>query len=930
VLGPRPIGYGGWVAGKLGAELPGGCARALLPTRIHNLRSHSRNFNLISFCYSQGSQYEEMSSLSLFHGRSDGNIEGCVGTILARSWYMADGPPSHVDLGVRFDWLSSLHSDGKRVRAAALHAAYYQCRSEIMDNKAILEALEQQHYKLQCSVTPIHSLPPEIVMEIFRIAHDNGEQRNGLMLVCHRWCTIIEGMADIWASLDLGAETEPERLKQLLSRAGTYPLAVKINIGKAVIMTHKLVVSLATAACKAPQWETLTICSLPQEGQDVPFYYARISAELLPMTQLKHLNIKEPVSSSLLELFLENVITGAVGNLTSMGIHSSSAIQYLLQPAHASIFGTLTTFTAKIPKMTHPVDLFPHFRQLEVLNLTSVLLPLYDGSSAFPVIHTLHHLHLRAVSIRWLGGQDFPHLETCVIIAPMISSSLERDVRLPVCTKLHFENRDISPVRQFCVPTLDYLSVKSNAWSSARGNGWVAQLCMAGLGTRLQPRVLSLSIVCSDMVLLAALQLLPCLEELKLDLARPSALGKRFFTGLLAKPSTYQTGKLQPAWRALYKDEATGWGCTVCPSLKVLELKYQRWLRPGDDHEFFPTLIALSWSREKTVTPLQCHISLKSSLDFQVFVLDSPAAELLSCLMIPGHDQVTHLSLETETWKSDVYETPVFTPFVHHLQVLKIHAKERQNARWNLLPTFQKLRELKLSNVLVLPPAHNVDLPLVHTLRTLSLWNSNIAWMEGLVFAQLERFEMNEHGWPETLKHKVVMPACTHIKFTQGELKILPVLRSNFHFPLLETWELNNYWQDNTYSRKGLRALQMIHAKVFHFRVFLQYHGLLELLESKDEVEQLQLKFIDGTVSHGALEGLSVINHHTTKILCPNLKALRLQFRLVEDEKSKGGIIQQCMHMLALRKLAGHPLEKCSIWWHYNDWENSASMVMVT
>jgi hypothetical protein len=316
-----------------------------------------------------------MSSLSFFHGRSGDNIEGCVGAVLARSWYMTDGPPSHADLSVRFEWLTFLHSDQKKVRAAALYAAYQQCRSEIMDDQAALRALEEQHYGQQCSEIPIHSLPVKILREIVCIALDIGEEREGLMLVCQRWCQVIERINSAWSSLDLRARTTPESVQKLLSRAGTHPLAVEIDLDKVEGMEERLYSSLAMAGNKASQWNTLTVCSLAQHELGARSHHALLSIQLQPMRQLRQLSIKAPVLSPLLRLLLQNVATTAVGTLMSMELHSFPAVQYLLQRAHAPICCSLTTFIAKVPKMNQPVDLLPPFMQLEVLDLTNLLLP---------------------------------------------------------------------------------------------------------------------------------------------------------------------------------------------------------------------------------------------------------------------------------------------------------------------------------------------------------------------------------------------------------------------------------------------------------------------------------------------------------------------------------------------------------------------------
>ncbi len=881
------------------------------------------------------SNTEEMSSLGLFDEKYDGNFMGYFGTILARSWYTADDPPSYSDLDAQLEWLSLLLSDPNRVRAAGLHAAYDQCRSQITNDTSALETLEQQHYNLQCCVTPTHRLPAEIMMEIFHIALDVGQLRTGLMHVCRRWCNIIEGMASVWSSLNLGAGTTPESVQRLLNRAGTYSLAVRIDTNKAESTAGELNSSLAMAGNKASQSQALTITSLSQDEPDAQSDLALTSMRLQPMRQLTHLDIKEPVLSPLLALLLQNVATTAVGKLVSMEIHSLPAIQYLLQPVHVSIYCSLTTFTAKVPQMGHPIDLLPHFMQLKALDLTNLHLSTIDNGSPLSLARTLRHLRLKAVSIQWMGGQMFSQLENCTIIAPLNGRSLHHDVQLPACTKLHFENWDISSIGQFFAPVLGHLRVGSNAWSPYTGNGQVFQLVRAGFGTVIQPKSLSLNIACKEEVLLALLQLLPGLLELKMDLPRPSTLGKHFFTGLLAKPGDHVAGILKFDWKELFKENSTGWRCTICPSLRILELKYQRWLRPGYNDDLLPPLLALSWSRKKTATPLQLHVHYKSSMNSLESWNPSlpPVIEAISSLKILQHGQVARLALQTMSWNNAVHEKPLFAPFLHRLQVLKISSSSFTGRQvLNALPSFYELRELNLSKIDVQPLARDVDLPLVHTLQKLSLRGSNLAWMDGLVFTQLQRFAVDERGWPEAFKREVGMPACTHIVFSQHTLESLPVLQSNFHLPLLDTWVLDGL-QDFYYDERGINALQRIHAKRFKFCIFNSYPRLLALLESKDEVEQLDLVIPVGFTSSPEFARvicakMSWINHITMKVPCPNMKVLRLQFGDIHCAEREQ-VSQACRQMMNNRRLAGYFLEKCYIWWHHKDWEKAAPFVLV-
>ena len=286
------------------------------------------------------------------------------------------------------------------------------------------------------------------------------------------------------------------------------------------------------------------------------------------------------------------------------------------------------------------------------------------------------------------------------------------------------------------------------------------------------------------------------------------------------------------------------------------------------------------------------------------------------------------------TWDHSVHESPLFAPFLHCLQILNINNYQPLYVRpmrqvLNVLPSFRDLRELDLSHVNVPPIARDVNLPLVHTLQKLSLSSSSLAWMDGLVFSQLQRFSVDEHGWPERFKRKVAMPSCTHIVFKQDKLESLPVLQSDFHLPLLDTFELSSEWVHYIHSETGISALQRIHAKRLKFRICFDYLGLLELLHTKDEVEHLDLVFEIGfSTAQQILTRLSVTNHVTDRVPCPSMRVLRLHFHDVEGT-ARQHFGQLCRQMMSNRRLAGYSLEMCYIWWRYEDWQKAASLVLV-
>jgi hypothetical protein len=885
---------------------------------------------------------KQMSPLHILCNHPILQPEGCFESILARSWY-TPGASSDADQGERLEWLSVILSDNNRVRAAAFHVAYAQSCSQIMDDEAARMALEHQYNRMQRSVTPICYLPAEIFRQIFSIALDIGQSRTRLMHVCRHWRAILEGMPNAWTSLKLQAWTPPESVQRSLDRADIQPLVIEIDVEKTEIMTEGHDSALAIAARSASRWETLTITSLPQSEQEVQYVRGLLSMHLPPVNRLRHLRVIQSVSSPLLTPLIHNVAAAAEGSLAAMEIDSSPAILILSQPAHASLFGSLTTFKAHLPKMSESVDLLPHFNRLEVLELTNLLLPLY-ASHNLPFCHTLHHLYLRAVSIQWMGGQVFPQLESCTLIAaPMRTHPLLLDVILPACTTFHIENKDIAAIRRFQVPNM---VVRSRQWSPGRGNEQISHLIRAVCERPLQPHVLHLAILCTGTVVLSLLELLPSLKELRLDLARPAQLGRQFFTALLAKPF----GKIDWTQPKPLK-KAKGWTSMVCPSLSVLELRYQQWLRQSDCVDWLAPLLALSWSRERTATPLKLELHFRQSQDsWRSFELKPQLSMPMSMLAVPSlaqYDQsppfdllhhyytsaILHSIYKTFdiNWSQSIlgitlYEAHVFPFCFDHLQVLDL--KSGRTQLLNVLPSFQQLKNLSLSNIQIPPLSIEGELPLVHTLRKLSLRQSTLAWMDGKVFAQVERFHVDEHGWPGSFKQNVQMPICTHVQLYQDNLKVLPLLHSDFYLPSLNKWELSQWFDKFPYDEQGIWRLQRIQAKTFKFAIRRNCQMLMDILEANHEVQQLELT-IRSFSSQQLLTRLSVINGDTKKVPCPNMKVLHLQF-LFGEQGNMGQVSQWCRQMVDERRLAGYPIEKCCIWWDVDDWEQPASLVLVT
>ena len=351
------------------------------------------------------------------------------------------------------------------------------------------------------------------------------------------------------------------------------------------------------------QWRSLTVHSLPGGKQlDNSALHRILSKDIPPMMRLEELRITSEVDPSpLVDRLLQSIAATAMSSLTRIETKCLYSSQFLLHLTSADIFHSLTTLKAVLPKVSQPINILPRFTRLEVLEVTNLCLPSYQNDSPLPFTQNLCHLYLKSVTVDWMAGRVFPFLMFCTIITPP-RAFLALDVSLPTCRKLHFSHWCTALFGRFQGPIVRFLVIHSNLWTPFQGSQVLVDMCMAGLGTGLQPRVLHIAMQCNGSVLLTVLQDLPALEELKLKLPRPSALSKGFFTSLLAKPVTIPCGIRKLDWFE-WAEEQGDCCAAICPSLKVFNLHYQRWLRPSEQIGF----VSLLWYYTGHGIKPKCH-----------------------------------------------------------------------------------------------------------------------------------------------------------------------------------------------------------------------------------------------------------------------------------------------------------------------------------
>jgi len=124
--------------------------------------------------------------------------------------------------------------------------------------------------KLEYFVPPIHRLPPEILMEIFRIVFDINPSPFRVTLVCHRWYRVVEEMRLLQLPLELGAWTDPEIVQHAVDEMAMRLLNITVHtdqdfeFGGSIGEPYS---ALTLAAENASHWRSLTVHSLPRGGQ---------------------------------------------------------------------------------------------------------------------------------------------------------------------------------------------------------------------------------------------------------------------------------------------------------------------------------------------------------------------------------------------------------------------------------------------------------------------------------------------------------------------------------------------------------------------------------------------------------------------------------------------------------------------------------------
>jgi len=619
------------------------------------------------------------------------------------------------------------------------------------------------------TIKTIHVLPMELMREIFLYCIESNQMKSGqLASVCSAWRTVITTLPRLWSTLRVGTWTERERVAIWLQRA--YPKKIVIDTQRDSQLSSNALplAALQDVLAHTRQLHELTISSFPAAS---PLVFQLAS----PMSMLKMLHVEAGCMHSPSFAYLLNLVP-TEAPLCEMRLHSPFVTTHFLQPHWFPVLRNLTVLTVNGRDIHEPFELLPTFTQLQTFEADRLHLPFYEPNTNLPLLRTLRKLQLRACSVQWMAGRQFPCLEECAILLPRHWEQIQQhEVQLPSCKKLAYHGYPMTIAQYFHVPEMRAMDLRSHDCNEQRVCQHLRHLCRVN-GRISNLTTLHLTFQCSEQVLMKVLDYLTPLQELVLSITHPSPSFQAFLESLAAKPSTNEW----PGWRAWtdYHEKweqwcsSQTWHVNVLPHLKFLHIQCPKGFSQSERLDNLPFLRAIGWTRAYLTPPLE-HLKVwegRGSMD-DIAVDYNSTGYLDKHLGISSKeiDATIVSAIVTRHLATRDYDSPLFplysTVLFRQLQHLDLVGKS--NHKIVMLPYLEQIEGLTISYGPVSEHSLNLDLPLTHTLHWLELQFSACSWMLGRTFKALREFRVTQPGNPS--RHEGLqmdLPACTTLELT--------------------------------------------------------------------------------------------------------------------------------------------------------------------
>ena len=657
-------------------------------------------------------------------------------------------------------------------------------------------------------------LPTELLREIFLYGIEANEMKSGhLASVCHYWSDVITTMAHLWSTLRVGTWTETEQVTTWLQRAYPKKVVIDPQRDRESPSNAPAFAALQDALTSTGQWHELTISSFPPEDLASQFGFQETS----PTNVLKVLHVAaECVHSASFTDLLNLVPTEAP--LSELRLHPSFASSHFLQPQWFPVLKNLTVLILNGRGISEPFDHLPAFTRLHTFEADRLTLPWYAPDTDLPLLSTLQKLQLRASSIQWMAGRNFPCLEECAILLPRDWEAVQQnEVQLPSCKTLTYHGYPMTTVQHFHVPETKVMDLRSHDRKQERVYEQLHHLCTVD-GRISKLTTLHLTFQCSDQGIIKVLKYMVLLNDLVLTISHPSPSWKNFLESLVAKPSSTDwpelaLGQVDPQqWEQRCSSQT--WGVNILTNLQYLGIQCPKRFSQAVSLYSCPLLRLVGWTRQRLALPLE-HLKVweggGTADDVVVDYISTGYLDKHPELSSGDYDSAIVIGMATRRLLIRDPTNPLFQLHSTFLfgQLHDLEIDYYRDHEITILPFLEQIKRLEIWHGMIPAYALNVGLPLTQTLRCLRLCHSTFSWMLGRTFKALREFrvdnlldtlEIQSRG--EALQ--VDLPACTTFQF--GNLSENPL--HFFSCPNVQTLQWEQYPARLTIDEAVLKSLR--------------------------------------------------------------------------------------------------------------------------
>ena len=501
-------------------------------------------------------------------------------------------------------WIYRLHPLHRRALCVWFAWEFQQrLHKRIDDTKTLAETDLDTAIDLFSRLAPISRTPSEIQEEILLLAiQANGQSPVILMQVCRWWRNLTMNISKLWSSLKVGAWTAHETVESKVERSGEWPLEVEINTKDEIrvdidpIQQYK---ALLAAIKVIPRWKSLKLVFFStDENPSAICNEEGLASQLTePLSRLESFMMLDPcLSSPFVSKLLSTISSTSKDYLKIIQVPCPSIISRIAGHSNDyDIFHNLVILKVHIQhtplerETTQSLDLLPHLKHVEVLELTSIDLPDYRADITLPLIKTLRQLTLKATSIQWLFGRTLSSLLSCTIISPHRAEQPDhKKIDFPLCDELLYDGHPLNPLRHFLLPVITQISVRNEEWTKKRISeqlDWMRSGLACG---QLQGiSILSIDLVAFSRAFVEPLTHLSCLREFALRVTTPLGLDCSALRKICAK---------KPAGDFCYgrSKKMREWQASLWPLLTRIQLKFKRWFRDTEvETDVVPVLAAM-------------------------------------------------------------------------------------------------------------------------------------------------------------------------------------------------------------------------------------------------------------------------------------------------------------------------------------------------